>query len=116
MITEKSKGNYKTEEMQLMASVASTADGLNIEGNNFKVCALTGFPDMLLFACERMKELEQDLFYIQMVVSEIQELSGSVSCFVENLPVETSGYNEALNALLEIGNKVQDLGLPEFSK
>ena len=57
----KSEGNYRVEQMQQMATIASTADGLTIEGNNFKVCALTGSPDMLLFACERINKLEQAL-------------------------------------------------------
>lgn len=54
----KAQGNYDLKNMQNMATVASTADGLLIEGNNFKVTALTGCPDMLLFACERIDELE----------------------------------------------------------
>jgi hypothetical protein len=63
MDVAKSEGEYTIDQMQQMATVASTADGLNIEGNNFKVCALTGSPDMLLFACERIKELESVLKY-----------------------------------------------------
>jgi len=110
----KSEGNYTVEDMQLMATVASTADGLNIEGNNFKVCALTGSPDMLLFACEKIKELEQELIQTQMAVTEIQDLSSSVSCFVENLDFEIKGRHEAFNTSLEIGSKISDLDLPEF--
>jgi len=49
----------------MMASIASTADGINIEGNNFKVNALIGSPDMLLFACERIIELEKTISSIE---------------------------------------------------
>lgn len=60
MNIEKSEGNYTVEQMQQMATVAQTADGLEISGNNFKVTALTGCPDMVLFACERIKQLENE--------------------------------------------------------
>jgi hypothetical protein len=56
----KSEGKYSLVLMQKMATVAATADGLAIEGNNFKVGALIGCPDMVLFACERIAELERD--------------------------------------------------------
>ncbi len=49
-----SQGEYTLETMQKMATIASTADDLSIEGNNFKVNALTGSPDMVLFACEQI--------------------------------------------------------------
>lgn len=87
MDIEKSQGNYATEQMQQMATVASTANGLNIEGDNFKVNALTGCPDMVLFACERIKELEQELIHTQMVISETQDLLGEVSCLLRTLVV-----------------------------
>ena len=58
-IIRKSEGKYELQFMQKMATVAATADGLNIEGNNFKVGALIGCPDMVLFACERIAELEE---------------------------------------------------------
>lgn len=61
METGKSEGKYTVEQMQQIATVAQTADGLEISGNNFKVTALTGCPDMVLFACERIKELEQEV-------------------------------------------------------
>ena len=50
MDIQKAEGSYTLERMQQMATVAATADGLMIEGNNFKVGALTGCPDMVLFA------------------------------------------------------------------
>ena len=55
----KSEGAYKIELMQQLATIAATADGLTIEGNNFKITALTGCPDMLLFACETIIETEE---------------------------------------------------------
>jgi hypothetical protein len=57
----KSEGKYKLDFMQKMATVAATADGLSIEGNNFKVGALTGCPDMVLFACESIATLEAEI-------------------------------------------------------
>lgn len=57
----KAQGNYKLEQMIQMATVAQTADGLEISGKNFKVTALTGCPDMLLFACENIQFLEKRL-------------------------------------------------------
>jgi hypothetical protein len=53
-----SEGKYSVTLMQKMATVAATADGLSIEGNNFKVSALIGCPDMVLFACEEIARLE----------------------------------------------------------
>ncbi|MGK0269477.1 MAG: hypothetical protein ACI88H_000108 [Cocleimonas sp.] len=50
-----------------------------------------------------------------MVVTEIQELPSSVSCFVENLDFDIRGRHEAFNASLEIGSKIRDLDLPEFT-
>jgi hypothetical protein len=55
-----SEGEYKIETMAKMAKVASTANGLTIEGNNFKVTALTGCPDMLLYACSQLVELTKE--------------------------------------------------------
>ena len=112
----KSEGKYSIDEMQQMATIASTADGLSIKGNNFKVCALTGSPDMLLFACERIKELEQELTQTQIVATEIQDLMSGVSEFVENLDcVPHIDESKAFNACLAIGNKIRDLDLPEFT-
>jgi len=62
MDIEKAQGVYTTEQMEQMATIASTADGISIEGNSFKVTALTGSPDMLLFACEKIRELEAELY------------------------------------------------------
>lgn len=115
MNIEKSEGKYTVEQMQQMATIASTADGLEVSGNNFKVCALTGSPDMLLFACERIKELEQELVQTQIVLTEVQGLSSDVSCFVENLDFDTNGRHKAFNTSLEIGSKIRDLDLPEFT-
>lgn len=76
MDIEKSKGKYTLERMQQMATIASTADGLLIEGNGFKVSALTGSPDMLLFACERIEELEEqneNLGYEMLNIQSMQD-------------------------------------------
>lgn len=66
-------------------------------------------------AQRKIEELEQQLIQTQIVVTEIQELSSSVSCFVENLDFETDGRHTAFNASLEIGSKIRDLDLPEFT-
>ena len=55
MEIEKSQGQYDLDKMQMMATVASTANGLEVKGNTFKVNALTGCPDMVLFACEQIE-------------------------------------------------------------
>jgi hypothetical protein len=115
METGKAEGKYTAEQMQQMATVAQTADCLEISGNNFKVNALIGCPDMLLFSCERIKELEQERLQTQLAVTEIQNLLSEVSCFVENLHVGVAGRNTAFNASLEIGSKIRDLNLPEFT-
>jgi hypothetical protein len=60
MEIRKSEGKYSLVLMQKMATVAATADGLTIEGNNFKVGALIGCPDMVLFACEKIAELNKE--------------------------------------------------------
>jgi len=60
-MTARSQGKYTLEAMKKMAIIASTADGLVIEGNGFKVSSLTGSPDMVLFACEKIKELTERL-------------------------------------------------------
>ncbi len=57
----KAQGDYKIEQMMQMATVAQTADGIEVSGNNFKVNALLGCPDMVLFACENIKFLESRL-------------------------------------------------------
>lgn len=116
METGKSQGKYTVEQMQQMATVSQTADGLEISGNNFKVNALIGCPDMVLFACERIKELEQELVQTQIVATGIQDLMSGVSEFVENLDCVTHiDESKAFNACLEIGNKIRDLDLPEFT-
>tara|TARA_R110002012_G_scaffold260756_1_gene442487 strand:- start:1436 stop:1717 length:282 start_codon:yes stop_codon:yes gene_type:complete len=63
----------------------------------------------------RLGSIEQELIQTQMVVTEIQDLSSNVSCFVENLDFETRGRHEAFNTSLEIGSKIRDLNLPEFT-
>ena len=116
MESGKPQGKYTVEQMQQMATVSQTADGLEISGNNFKANALMGCPDMVLFACERIKELEQELVNTQIVVTEIQDLNSGVSEFVENLDcVPDIDELKALNACLEIGNKIRDLNLPELT-
>ena len=112
----KSEGTYTVEQMQKMATVAQTANGLEIKGNNFKVTSLIGCPDMVLFSCERIKELEQELIQTQIVVTKIQDLNNEVSEFVENLDYTTLNVDEskALNGCLEIGSKIRNLELPEF--
>lgn len=56
---QKAEGSYKLEDMQKRASVASTADGLTLEGPNFKLGCLTACPDMLLFACEELAKANE---------------------------------------------------------
>lgn len=56
---QKAEGSYKLEDMQKRASVASTADGLTLEGPNFKLGCLTACPDMLLFACEQLAKANE---------------------------------------------------------
>jgi hypothetical protein len=89
----KSEGKYTVDQMQQMATIASTADGLNVEGNNFKVCALTGSPDMLLFACERIKELES---------FNMNELRG--------LPKDIDLLIQSATTLISHAKKGKDLG------
>lgn len=48
----KSEGEYTIEEMQKLATCAATADGIEVSGNNFKVGALIGCPDKVLYCCE----------------------------------------------------------------
>jgi hypothetical protein len=55
------EGTYSIEEMQFSASKAYYADGLRIEGNNFKVGCMQACPDMLLFACDKINALESEL-------------------------------------------------------
>ena len=57
--TVKAEGKYTIEDMQQHASVASTADGLKLEGPNFKLTCLTACPDMLLFACEELAKANE---------------------------------------------------------
>ena len=57
--TVKAEGKYTIEDMQKHASVASTADGLKLEGPNFKLTCLTACPDMLLFACEELAKANE---------------------------------------------------------
>ena len=57
--TVKAEGKYTIEDMQKHASVASTTDGLKLEGPNFKLTCLTACPDMLLFACEELAKANE---------------------------------------------------------
>ena len=83
--TVKAEGKYTIEDMQKHASVASTADGLKLEGPNFKLTCLTACPDMLLFACEelakaneRVSELEKenDLAITRLMAAALALASG----------------------------------------
>lgn len=56
MSIRKSEGTYSVIEMQKLATCAATADGLEISGNNFKVGALIGCPDKVLYCCELIEE------------------------------------------------------------
>lgn len=57
----KSEGSYTVKQMQRAARSAALIEGLKIEGNNHKVGCLLGAPDMLLYACERITQLESML-------------------------------------------------------
>lgn len=104
----KSQGDYTVERMIQMATISQTADGLEISGNSFKATALTGCPDMVLFACEEILALHQ-------VLTEIKELNSDVSEFIENLDcVPSIDETKAFNKCLEISNKISDLNLPDF--
>jgi hypothetical protein len=61
----KSEGTYAVDEMQFSASKAYHADGLRIEGNNFKIGCMMACPDMLLFACEKINALEAELLAVK---------------------------------------------------
>ena len=58
-MSTKSQGKYTIDRMRAAAEISSTANGLEISGNAFKVTELTGCPDMLLFAVERIEALEK---------------------------------------------------------
>lgn len=73
---QKAEGSYKLEDMQKRASVASTADGLTLEGPNFKLGCLTACPDMLLFACEELAKANQ-------LVAELEKLNNNQSKTIE---------------------------------
>lgn len=82
---QKAEGSYKLEDMQKRASVASTADGLTLEGPNFKLGCLTACPDMLLFACEelakaneRVRELESELDLRDVKIIDLQHQVGTL--------------------------------------
>ncbi len=85
-----SEGKYTVEQMQQMATIASTADGLSIEGNNFKVCALTGSPDMLLFACEKILKLQENNQKDSVLIAMQEAVENVVGCDdMVTLPMET---------------------------
>tara|TARA_R110002049_G_scaffold101556_10_gene246495 strand:- start:4279 stop:4620 length:342 start_codon:yes stop_codon:yes gene_type:complete len=67
------------------------------------------------FMENKIKQLESELINLQLIVTEIQESLGDVSCFVENLDHDIKGRHETFNTVLEIGNKIRDLDLPEFT-
>lgn len=54
----KPEGSYTLKQMHQSAKIASTADGIEISGNQFKVTELQACPDMLLFACEKLQNNE----------------------------------------------------------
>lgn len=88
----------ETEELQVVQHINK------IEAENEKMKA-----DL------EQSEIEQELINTQMVVSEIQDILGEVSAFVENLDyVSVAGRDKAFERCLEIGNKIRDLDLPEF--
>ncbi len=70
--TVKAEGKYTIEDMQKHASVASTADGLKLEGPNFKLTCLTACPDMLLFACEELAKANERVAELQSTVSDVE--------------------------------------------
>jgi hypothetical protein len=57
----KPQSKYTIKRMLNAAEIASTADGLQISGDTFKVIELTSCPDMLLFAAQRIQTLEEAL-------------------------------------------------------
>ena len=76
----------------------------------------TGHSAQLKLALDAVNELEQELIRTQMVVTEIQDLSSNVSCYVENLnQCNLMHKAKAMNDCLEIGSKIRDLDVPEFT-
>lgn len=61
MSNEKAQGVYTVEKMRKTASVAATADGLSMSGNNFKLGCFQACPDMVLHACDRIEQLESEI-------------------------------------------------------
>lgn len=62
----------------------------------------------------KANDKENKILELQILITEIQNLSGEVSFFVENLDIDTIGRNKAFNITLDIGSKIRDLDLPEF--
>tara|TARA_R110000744_G_scaffold73443_1_gene146984 strand:- start:1598 stop:2053 length:456 start_codon:yes stop_codon:yes gene_type:complete len=63
-----------------------------------------------------VESLRGELIHTQIVLARIQDLSGEIGGFVENLDFDTTGRDAALSTSLEIGNRIRDLNLPEFTQ
>lgn len=63
----------------------------------------------------KANKMKNEIIELQMAITEIQDLSSEVSFFIENLDIDIKGRNKAFNITLDIGNKIRDLDLPEFS-
>ena len=64
-----------------------------------------------------IEELKQELARSLLTLSEIQDSMSDVSCFIENLnEVNLTERAKNFNTCLEIGNKIRDLDLPEFTQ
>jgi hypothetical protein len=105
MNIRKSEGKYSLVLMQKMATVAATADGLAIEGNNFKVGALIGCPDMVLFACERIAELQKELTAAKAL---IVKMSGNV--------IDMDNCEEASDEMDEFWTRLKELSLTNLGR
>jgi hypothetical protein len=101
MDIRKSEGKYGLQLMQKMATVAATADGLKIEGNNFKVGALIGCPDMVLFACEHINNLEKKLIEL---FNEKKELVARIAK-AELAFAVVEGRNAELESIIDSRDK-----------
>jgi len=96
---EKPQGTYTVEKMQKTASIASTADGLRIEGNNFKLVNFQACPDMLLYSCELIKDLEKQLVKANEMISECWSLVGNDIDSKSTLPEHVNALSERVREL-----------------
>lgn len=119
----KSERKYTLKEMIQAASISSTANGIKVDGPAFKVIELMSCPDKLIYACERIQDLENAITQTIGLI-ESTGVYGEAVRLLSDVMTDSSKYESDLSeqAIAMITRKqaaiteIKKAGIPLYAK